>query len=1014
MPNLAKLKTETARLQSLYELDIISSRANEIFQKITEQAAELGDTDYACIKLLDKNQSWVFTGTRTGADEIPREFSLCAATIEHGEDMLKLNLNHDTRFEHNPLLQAHPDLRFYVGMPLYSRGGHALGCLSIMAATDKPLHLKQQENRLLDLAYEASRQIEFFYNSARRADTQSILSYLAIASAATLVTEEDGTILLVNSAAECLFGTSRKKLLGASLESLFPKDFRRLYAVQREKCQKNPYPSKMLENKPAEVEFKNFRGEHLHVTVNLTPLQASEENLIVISLHDVTEHIITRKSLSKLSTGIAANSSHGLFESLGELLVKETGATYITIGKLDIDKNAVQTLAFLDQDTLHQNFSYELKGTPCDTTIEEHSCVVTHDLQAAYPNDVLIGKMNLQAYLGVRLYASNGEVYGLINALFDYPITHRQAALTLDLLKVAALRAAPELERLGNEETLKKLSTSVEHSPNAVVITDSNSIIEYINSSYTKMTGFSQYDCIGQEVTLNSSGKTPPEVYLKMWKEIKAGRVWEGDLENKRKDGTLYWARTKIFSIRNSNEEIIHLVGIQEDISHHKHLREKLQYEATHDQLTGLYNRREFERRLDAALSSAREQGKIHALCFLDLDHFKVLNDTSGHVAGDILLGKVSEILKKRIRTHDVSARLGGDEFALLLQDCSVEQAGKVAENIREAICGINFIWESRANSVGVSIGITEITGAIADPTEVMKRVDAACYMAKKKGRNRIGFYREDSEAIHHHRQEIDWVPRIRTALSEDRFELYVQAVMHLDHSSYNRACYHEVLLRLKEGDTLVSPGVFLPAVERYHLSGVMDRYVINKAFKWIEDNPQAMKRLCGLGLNLSGASLTDSSLQEFIITKLEDGSVPASKVKFEITETAAITDIVEVSQFMKRIRAVGSQVVLDDFGSGLSSFPYLRSLPVDILKIDGKMVREIAHDEASRIMVKMINEMAHSLGYRTVAEYVEDESILACLLELKVDCVQGFGVAIPTPLSDMGGAGSPDSDIST
>lgn len=440
------------------------------------------------------------------------------------------------------------------------------------------------------------------------------------------------------------------------------------------------------------------------------------------------------------------------------------------------------------------------------------------------------------------------------------------------------------------------------------------------------------------------------------------------------------------------------------DVTEAHELSNQLSYQATYDDLTGLVNRREFEDRLQEVIELGAERQIDNALCYLDLDQFKVINDTCGHMAGDELLRQLAQLLYKCVRRDDTLARLGGDEFAILLENCSIENAEKVANNVQEMIRSFRFAWLDSVFTIGISIGLTQIARAGETISEVLRRADAACYAAKKAGRNRLHVFRMDDKEIELRHVEMRWVSRINAALDENRFELWSQEIAEISHHNTQRSQtaedHFEVLLRMRDIDgTLILPGDFLLAAERYDLASRIDRWVIRVLFKWLSNNQSNMHRLGICTVNLSGQTLGDDGFQQEVIALVESSSLPAEKICFEITETAAITNLSSATTFMKRMKAYGCKFSLDDFGRGLSSFAYLKSLPVDFVKIDGFFVKDMLTDTVDYAMVKAIIDMAHAMGIKAIAEFVENNEILNALIDLDVDYVQGFGIARPVRL---------------
>lgn len=444
--------------------------------------------------------------------------------------------------------------------------------------------------------------------------------------------------------------------------------------------------------------------------------------------------------------------------------------------------------------------------------------------------------------------------------------------------------------------------------------------------------------------------------------------------------------------------------------SSHENLQERideatsrLSYQASHDALTGLPNRREFELRMERALLSAREQNLAHTLCYLDLDQFKVVNDTCGHVAGDELLRQIAALLQSRLRDRDTLARLGGDEFGVLLQNCSLEQAQPIAELLQTLVKEYRFAWQDKSFTIGVSIGLVPISAESENLSNLLRYADTACYAAKDRGRNRVHVYKAEDAELVKRQGEMQWVTRIARALEENRLRLYAQPILSLNpHTAVDH--HYEILLRMLDDDgELVLPMAFIPAAERYNLMTSIDRWVIGAAFSAFHQLfPHATEGQSLCTINLSGQSLCDEKFLALIERQFVLNKVPYDAVCFEITETAAITNLTEAIHFIHTLKAKGCKFSLDDFGSGLSSFTYLKNLPVDFLKIDGAFVKDMESDPMDRAMVESINHIGHVMGLKTIAEFVESEAIHAHLKNIGVDYVQGNWLIEPQPLSSL------------
>lgn len=457
---------------------------------------------------------------------------------------------------------------------------------------------------------------------------------------------------------------------------------------------------------------------------------------------------------------------------------------------------------------------------------------------------------------------------------------------------------------------------------------------------------------------------------------------------------------------RGVNHMAAHLQAMQDQMQEKiDRATARLIYQASHDALTGLINRREFEQRLERTLLTALQQGREHALCYMDLDQFKVINDSCGHAAGDELLRQLALLLKGNLRERDTLARLGGDEFALLLENCSIPDALEVADTFRAEVQRFRFKWGDRIFSVGMSVGMVAINADSGTAANLMSAADAACYVAKDRGRNQIHLYESRDSDLVRHRGEMQWVTRIQRALEEHRLRLSWQEIRRAD-GVVESVRHVELLLRMIDEDgSEILPMAFIPAAERYSIMPAIDSWVIEETLRLCQRYLASKReRNCLFAVNLSGASLKDPAFRRMLLASLDENPAFGPHLCFEITETAAIGNLAVVNEFIEAMRAFGCSFALDDFGSGLSSFTYLKNLNVDYLKIDGAFVRDIANNAIDRSMVEAIHRIGHQMNLRTVAEYVESDQILALLRQMGVDYVQGNGIHQPEPLENLCG----------
>ncbi|MGI9271262.1 MAG: EAL domain-containing protein [Woeseiaceae bacterium] len=466
-------------------------------------------------------------------------------------------------------------------------------------------------------------------------------------------------------------------------------------------------------------------------------------------------------------------------------------------------------------------------------------------------------------------------------------------------------------------------------------------------------------------------------------------------------DGEEIQTVVNISTVKSDAGEFLYAVLQIQDVTESLKLTSQLEYQASYDELTGLLNRRAFEARLEQVWENAADRPMPSHLMFMDLDQFKVVNDTSGHSAGDQLLRAVSEILRESVRGDDVIARLGGDEFGIVLLDCPTEVAKRIAESIRSAIELYRFHFESEVYRIGISIGVIPVDHSIGDISELQQLADAACYAAKEAGRNRVHMVAGEKDSARDRRGQVRWVQRLREAMDNNRFAIYAQVIQPLD-ETIDEPEHQEILLRLRDPETrrLIPPGAFLPAAERYGLSVELDQWVVESLLHalFIHQSFHAEDRK--YWINLSGASIGDKRFAGFLMEAIKNSPLPPGTINFEITETAVIRSVAEAGTLMASLRDMGCKFSLDDFGSGLSSFGYLKKLPVDYLKIDGMFIRDLLTDKTDRIFVKSIIDIAHTLNIKTVAEFIENDELLKVARELGADYAQGFAVGRPFVLA--------------
>jgi len=657
-----------------------------------------------------------------------------------------------------------------------------------------------------------------------------------------------------------------------------------------------------------------------------------------------------------------------------------------------------------DAQTNHTWFSPRWKGMlgfaegDVITSPDWHRMVHPEDLArvSAAMRDHIAGKTPMFESVH-RLKHTDGEWRWVIGRacarVDDQGRLRRLIGVELDITERKLYEEALFREKESAQITLQSIG-------DGVITCDAHGRVEYLNPVAEELTGWRLEDSLGRTIDEIFRAfheetceplENPLAVAVRRIRSIKSVRP----MLLIRKDGNEFYIESTASPIRDGTGTVTGGVLVFHDVSESRELNRRLSYHASHDVLTGLVNRREFETRLERALKSAKARETSYALCYIDLDQFKIVNDTCGHSAGDALLGQVGALLKSKVRWRDTLARLGGDEFGVLLESCSLEEALRTAETLREAIRNFRYTWEDRTFRLGCSIGVVPITAENEDVASVLSAADSACGAAKESGRNRVHCFEENDIDLMRRRREMQWAARINNALEESRFELFRMTILPLQVEDAGE--HFELLLRMRdESGKIVAPDQFIAAAERYGITPSIDRWVIDSAFRWLVSEADERRRLTMCSINLSGQSLGDDKFLPYVIEQFHRSGIDGSKICFEITETAAIANFSQASRFIQALKELGCKFALDDFGTGLSSFGYLKHFPVDFLKIDGSFVKGVLHDPIDREMVRSINEIGHLTGKQTIAEWAENAEIIEVLRGLGVDYAQGYGVSQP------------------
>ena len=602
----------------------------------------------------------------------------------------------------------------------------------------------------------------------------------------------------------------------------------------------------------------------------------------------------------------------------------------------------------------------------------------------------------------VEVQLINGEERGLWAELHTKSLEYEGKPALLTVARDISHRKSIEAS-LGRGKLQARIT--LESIGEGVITTDTSGIIDYMNEAAEQLTGATRSAGLGKrltdlialvdEVDRESLG----DPVLKCLNERKRINLGRRALLLSKQGSRECSIELTASPIRGPDRAVAGCVIIFHDVTESRGLARQMSYQASHDALTGLVNRAEFERRLDAALKSARGEELGHVVCYLDLDRFKAVNDSSGHLAGDNLLREIAALLKEKVRDSDTVARLGGDEFALLLVGCPLDKARQIADDVCDSVGDYRFVWHDQIFDIGVSIGLVEIASDSGTAENVLGAADSACYVAKQQGRGRVHVYSARDEVMARQRGEIQWLQRLQQALKEDRFELFVQPIISVAGRVHAGPAF-EVLLRMQdESGASISPAQFLSTAERYQLMSHIDRWVLQATLTALASGSLRLPddRCCSI--NLSGQTLGDEDFLEFVVDALDHTGIEPGKLCFEVPESAVVSNLDHAQRFIDVLHGLGCRFALDNFGSGIGSFSNLKTLSVDYLKIDGAYIRDIEQDSVNRAMVTAMIKLARTLDFQVIAEQVEDQASFEAVRQMGVDFAQGYVIERPHPL---------------
>jgi diguanylate cyclase (GGDEF)-like protein/PAS domain S-box-containing protein len=834
-------------------------------------------------------------------------------------------------------------------------------------------------------------------------ETDRWFRILAESTSTAIFVYRHDRILYVNPACAELTGYSAAELLAMMPWDLAtPEDQDKLRDSALARLRGEPMPERF----ESRLLTKDGRERWVDLTAAVIDIEEGRPVSIATAV-DITERKISEERLRAIVEGTSSTTGADFLRSIVRHLAGALGMEYAFVSEV-VDETAsrVRLLALWEVSDYSPTFEYDLRGTPCEKVVGRDFCYHASGVWRMFPDDRWIVETRIESYIAVPLFDRTDRPLGHMAVMSTSPVAEDVPAMSI--LKIFAARAAAEIERKLTEDALAqekdRAQVTLASIGDGVIRTDAAGVVDYLNPVAERLTGWTAAEACGQPVTRlfnvvdEGTGKALPNAVERCLAE---GMVIEhaGYSMLVRRDGREFAIRDSVAPIHDRQGRITGSVLVFKDVTQLRGMEREMIYLARHDPLTGLINRREFEKRLVHSLDTAAEDHREHALFYLDLDEFKVVNDTCGHLAGDELLKQVTTLLKALLRKTDTLARLGGDEFGVLLEDATLADARELGERLLLGVRQYRFGWQERIFEIGVSIGLVPINAESGDMARVLSAADAACYVAKESGRNRMHEYQPDDTAMAERYGEMQWIYRIHKAFAEHRFCLYRQSIHPLTgDGSEPPLC--EIFIRMVDEDgRIATPAAFIPAAERYHLIASIDRWVVHAAFVTLACGTLSHGDTTRFAINLSGQSVGDDAFLDYVLAEIEATGIAPERIFFEITETAAVGNLAKAIHFISVLKALGFRFVLDDFGSGLSSFAYLKNLQVDFLKIDGGFVRDMIGSSVQRALVESIHQIGQVMGIRTIAESVEDRPTLEALRDIGVDYAQGYGLSMPEPL---------------
>ena len=983
---------EALRLVALRALEILDSPPEAEFDALVKAASLVCHVPISLISLVDSERQWFKANIGLpGVQETPRDIAFCSHAILDNRLFEVSDATQDPCFADNPLVAGQPDIRFYAGMPLQLSNGYRVGTLCVIDREPRQLDETQREVlRCLGQAAVAALEARHVLRLHQQAIAEN---YASEARFRTLCDYSPHGVFYTDSHGSCTYTNQRwQEIYGLTFEQSLGQGWAEGVHPDDRTAVLNLWQNTAPGQDEAEMEFRIRRGDNTVRTVCARAHAVKNAAHQIIGYVGSVEDISDRKAMM---LHLADKQAH---------LQRLYEATPAMLHSIDTEGSlcSVSDLWLLKMGYTRG----EVIGRPSSDFLTPYS--------RDYANQIVLPiffKAGHCENIEYQMVTKTGKIIDvLLSAILEHDEQGRPLR-SVAVIEDITLRRRVERELAKEHELLRVTLQSI---GDAVITTDGSGHISWLNPAAERMTGWLSEEAEGRPLNhvfniVNEATRQPTEnpVALCLQERKIVGLANHTLLISR--DGHEYGIEDSAAPIRNEQGDLLGVVLVFHDVTEQRRLSGEMSYRATHDSLTGLINRGEFEARLRRVLQQAHDDKTVHALMYIDLDQFKLVNDACGHAIGDQLLQQVSKLFGTTIRARDTLARLGGDEFAIILEHCPMQQAQRVAQQICERMEDFRFTHDERRFRIGASIGLVPIDNHWGNTTLILQAADTSCYAAKEAGRNRVHVWFDTDQAMRARHGEMQWTGRIEQALDENRFVLFAQRIICLHDN--NQVLNAEVLLRMLDKDgSLVLPEAFLPAAERFHLASRIDRWVLQHVIAWmkntLEHDANAIPGtilITTLNVNLSGQSIGDRAFHRWAHEVLQEaGADICSRLAFEITETAAITNMADAVLFIDQVRAQGVKIALDDFGAGAASFGYLKNLPLDSLKIDGQFIRDVVDDPLDEAAVRCFVDVAKVINVKTVAEFVDKEAILDKIKIIGVDYAQGFLLHRPAPINEL------------